>query len=203
MTARLFRLDSFNDATAPREPKPVEPVVDPQVAEQAAHDSGYAKGFTDGAARAAEAAQQRSENLQSGIIEALSDAQIAVQSARATAEGDLMQLVAAIADTALSKAAADDFSNRVCIAIQQELFLCPQACITLKLNPSEVELFAGQMPEGIAIQPDTQLATGVASICTDTGLTRLSTAEVLRRISQTLSIPSHQQEPEHEYRNRA
>lgn len=203
MTARLFRLDSFDDAAAPQEPQPVEPVVDPQVAAQAAHDAGYAKGFTDGAARASEAAQQQSENLQAGIVEALSDAQIAVHSARATAEGDLMQLVAAIAETALSKSAAQDFSNRVCIAVQEELSLCPQACITLKLNPSEAELFAGQMPEGIAIQPDPQLATGVASICTDTGLTRLNTAEVLRRISQTLSIPSHQQEPDYEHRNRA
>ncbi|WP_185802815.1 FliH/SctL family protein [Pontivivens nitratireducens] len=198
MSARLFRLDDIERPAAAA--AATEPVCGEQL--RKAYDEGYAKGFTDAATRAAEAATQQSERVTTAIFEAVSDAQITMQSARATAEADLLDLISEIARTALSDAAARDFSEQVATAVRHELDLAPGTSITVSLCPEEAGMITEAIPEGIVIRSEPDLSPGCATIATDSGLTKLDISAVLARISQTLS-PNPTQEPEYDQRNHA
>lgn len=114
----------------------------------------------------------------------------------------MLDLVTAIAKSALSQAAAADFTVRVTQAIRDELSAAPHACLTIRLCPAEAESMAVVLPEGIAIVADTEIHPGAAIIATDTGLTKLDTAGVLLSIWQAIT-PQTNQEATYDQRNQA
>lgn len=186
MSARLFRLDAFEQPAAVPSQTSAEGPEPDAVHLRAARDEGYAKGFTDGATQATEAARAIDAALIASIREALDDIRLTRAMVQAETERKLADLVSAILHRIMLPAAAEAFGTRLVAAIREVLASQSPETLTVHVSSDDAAAFGADIPEGVVIATDPTLSRGAARIETEAGGRAFDIPETVAAIAAIL-----------------